>query len=318
MCTHDQCNSTGACAFFPPTGLCYCGNNVTDTGEDCDEGGVAPAPCAYGAQSCTVCGASCAFVPGATSFCGDLVVDTAHGEACDDGNTAGGDGCDASCAIEYRWLCPSLGGACSMVPQATPTSLSGISPQSWRADAVGTTFSLSDGFPSYVSWISLVPEGGPCTAGALFVYNISQLTVAAPFTSAGSYDVCLSADGKASWARQTTFKLLVRPAAALPNSIEALFPASVTASASVNVLAVTGGMPSAESVVAFALNSSCVGIPAERHHPLRTTQLSAGPFAVGGVYATCYSTNNGTSFVLQGVTLSVFRTGRLFWVCFDI
>ena len=34
------------------------------------------------------------------------------GEACDDGNASGGDGCSATCQIEVGWKCPTLGAAC--------------------------------------------------------------------------------------------------------------------------------------------------------------------------------------------------------------
>jgi len=38
-------------------------------------------------------------------------------EACDDGNTIPGDGCDDTCRIERGWLCPSEGGACANIQQ---------------------------------------------------------------------------------------------------------------------------------------------------------------------------------------------------------
>ena len=38
--------------------------------------------------------------PGACPPCGNAVVDTAFGETCDDGNTASGDGCSATCRAE--------------------------------------------------------------------------------------------------------------------------------------------------------------------------------------------------------------------------
>jgi cysteine-rich repeat protein len=48
--------------------------------------------------------------PSAT--CGNGVVEA--GEECDDGNTAGSDGCGATCEIEPAWLCPS-GSGCELV-----------------------------------------------------------------------------------------------------------------------------------------------------------------------------------------------------------
>ncbi len=45
--------------------------------------------------------------------CGNGLVDTANGEACDDGNLVGGDGCTAACdQIESGFACPNAGQAC--------------------------------------------------------------------------------------------------------------------------------------------------------------------------------------------------------------
>lgn len=46
----------------------------------------------------------------AGDVCGDGVV--SGNEACDDGNTDSGDGCDSSCQIETGWACPDAGEAC--------------------------------------------------------------------------------------------------------------------------------------------------------------------------------------------------------------
>jgi cysteine-rich repeat protein len=45
------------------------------------------------------------------SACGDGVIDL--GEECDDGNTAGGDGCSAYCYVESGWSCPTPGQPCA-------------------------------------------------------------------------------------------------------------------------------------------------------------------------------------------------------------
>jgi cysteine-rich repeat protein len=42
--------------------------------------------------------------------CGDGVMDV--GEECDDGNTAGGEGCSSSCHVELGWYCPTPGQPC--------------------------------------------------------------------------------------------------------------------------------------------------------------------------------------------------------------
>lgn len=69
----------GGCATAPP----FCGNGITDPGEDCDDSG----------QSAG-CDADCTF-----AACGDGTVNVMAGEACDDGNTVDGDGCSATCQI---------------------------------------------------------------------------------------------------------------------------------------------------------------------------------------------------------------------------
>jgi cysteine-rich repeat protein len=90
-----------------------CGNGVLDAGEDCDFGaplnqacpldctvscgdGIAEAP----VEDCDppvagFCSATCQDVP---PLCGDTFVQA--GETCDDGNTASGDGCSATCQTE--------------------------------------------------------------------------------------------------------------------------------------------------------------------------------------------------------------------------
>jgi cysteine-rich repeat protein len=77
-----------------------CGNGRVEGDEDCDDAGVAPPACAYGETSCEVCGEGCALVDGAlTGYCGDGQKTAGYGEACDDGNTADGDGCSATCQV---------------------------------------------------------------------------------------------------------------------------------------------------------------------------------------------------------------------------
>jgi cysteine-rich repeat protein len=67
-----------------------CGDNVTQLGEECDDGNMTPAD---GCENdCTI-----------TPVCGDSSLQT--GEECDDGNTMSGDGCDSACQFEGN-LCP--------------------------------------------------------------------------------------------------------------------------------------------------------------------------------------------------------------------
>jgi len=55
------------------------------------------------------CGDACRTI---VPYCGDGLINRAE-EACDDGNTVGGDGCTAACdQIEDGWLCPNQGASC--------------------------------------------------------------------------------------------------------------------------------------------------------------------------------------------------------------
>jgi len=62
-----------------------CGNQVVEAAEVCDEAGAATATCDSDCTAVT---------------CGDGTLNTAAGEACEDGNTTAGDGCSATCATE--------------------------------------------------------------------------------------------------------------------------------------------------------------------------------------------------------------------------
>ena len=60
-------------------------------------------------------------LPGTISTtCGNGMLDP--GEACDDGNTIGGDGCSKICQIENGWLCPNVGHECVETPSAATAS----------------------------------------------------------------------------------------------------------------------------------------------------------------------------------------------------
>jgi cysteine-rich repeat protein len=68
----------------------YCGNDVVDGTDKCDDGAVDTAACD---ADCTL------------PVCGDQHVNGPSGEFCDDGNKANGDGCDSSCQLENT--CPA-------------------------------------------------------------------------------------------------------------------------------------------------------------------------------------------------------------------
>ena len=119
----------GAC--LPPA---VCGDGKAGLGESCDDGNKLPgdgcsatcqieAPywaCAFGTKCVDVrdCSAIAdaggdggCIVPPKAAVCGDGFIDP--GEACDDGNTTGGDGCSLDCkAIEANYVCPTPGAKC--------------------------------------------------------------------------------------------------------------------------------------------------------------------------------------------------------------
>jgi len=74
----DYCNSK--CVEI--TG--YCGDEILQTNEVCDDGIEIVEPCVYGATSCLVCNSLCEEEPGLTSYCGDTFIDEER-EECDPG-----------------------------------------------------------------------------------------------------------------------------------------------------------------------------------------------------------------------------------------
>lgn len=94
-----------------------CGNNVIDTGEECDDGNTT------GGDGC---GETC--LTEVAGECGDGTRNT--GEGCDDGNLVDGDGCDASCQVELvetvcQELAPITTGTCEVVAGDATTALVG-------------------------------------------------------------------------------------------------------------------------------------------------------------------------------------------------
>lgn len=105
----------------------HCFNDVKDLDEtDKDCGGTTCIPCAEG-KACTKdrdcqsrsCYGNACVLP----LCGDGK--HTSNEACDDGNTEAGDGCDANCSIEQGWKCESVDKApdnCSCDASVCPPS----------------------------------------------------------------------------------------------------------------------------------------------------------------------------------------------------
>jgi cysteine-rich repeat protein len=96
-----------------------CGNGLTESGEECDDGNVVAGDgcspeckievCGNGrmdpGETCDdgnkVDGDGCTNDCASTNTCGNGLTDKAVGEECDDGNTTAGDGCGPSCRFEH-------------------------------------------------------------------------------------------------------------------------------------------------------------------------------------------------------------------------
>jgi fibro-slime domain-containing protein len=98
--------------------------------------------------------ASDACTDGPARFCGDGVIQP--GEQCDDGNTASGDGCSASCQIETGFVCPTPGQLCTSTIKCGDGKLDG----SEQCDDGNTT--SGDG----CSATCQIEPGFACTASA--------------------------------------------------------------------------------------------------------------------------------------------------------
>ncbi len=106
----DTENQMPYCKMCKYTG--YCGDGIVQPGEQCDNGVVVDGkPQLWngnipsgGNGEYGGCNADCTLAPA----CGDGVYDKEYGEACDDGNTVGNDGCEANCkSVTLGWVCPT-------------------------------------------------------------------------------------------------------------------------------------------------------------------------------------------------------------------
>lgn len=90
----DGCSST---CLIEGEGVPVCGNGIIETGEQCDGG--------------TYCNEFCQTIP--KNVCGNGVLEKSNGEQCDDGNLVNGDGCNDSCQIEEGTNTVCGDGVCS-------------------------------------------------------------------------------------------------------------------------------------------------------------------------------------------------------------
>lgn len=119
------CGAEGNCYIDDPL-LCrsdcgtpisdpFCGDGITNLGEQCDDGGessLCDSDCTYSVcgdlkvnttagEACDAGGDTASCDSDCTAVaCGDSHLNSSAGEECDDGNTDSGDGCSAACKIE--------------------------------------------------------------------------------------------------------------------------------------------------------------------------------------------------------------------------
>jgi len=221
-------------------------------------------------------------------------------------------------------------------PGATPTAIAALAP---RTGSMSTAWTVTlDGVvPSPSTLIAFVlleddAEGDCATAAAAsqlaavtFITdgtaateadNIT-VTLSEPFPATGHYQLCYSTDGlKGPWAAQAlgTTSVVVEPPEATPTTVVALVPSRIDQATSDAEVDVVGAVPSATTLVAFALptglEAACTAGPRVGVRPVRgnstVVAVEMAELQTSGVYAVCYSTNNGTTWVLQtSVTLEV-------------
>jgi fibro-slime domain-containing protein len=96
------------------------------------------------------------------AYCGDGKLTV--GEACDDGNAAGGDGCTADCkSIETNWACPTPGAACTFLVKCGDGKVMGGETcddgNTKAGDGCNASCAIEAG------WVCLTP-GATCTAAS--------------------------------------------------------------------------------------------------------------------------------------------------------
>ena len=202
-CTSDSCDGkSGACAHTVIPNCSFCGNNVLEGNEQCDDGNVINGD---------GCSAVCSVLPGftcvgtpsvCTTVCGDGI--PAGAETCDDGNLIDGDGCSDVCKISIYYTCAGSPSVCSQVTYLLTTARAGTGTgtidsapagincgvdcrEVYNANTVVTLTATPAGGSTFAGWAGGGCSGtGTCTVTmnsatsvtATFTLNIYQLTVA--------------------------------------------------------------------------------------------------------------------------------------------
>ena len=209
-CTSDSCDGkSGACAHTVIPNCSFCGNNVLEGNEQCDDGNVINGD---------GCSAVCSVLPGftcvgtpsvCTTVCGDGI--PAGAETCDDGNLIDGDGCSDVCKISIYYTCAGSPSVCSQVTYLLTTARAGTGTgtidsapagincgvdcrEVYNANTVVTLTATPAGGSTFAGWTGGGCSGtGTCTVTnfatsvtATFTLNIYQLTVASVGNGTGT------------------------------------------------------------------------------------------------------------------------------------
>ena len=209
-CTSDSCDGkSGACAHTVIPNCSFCGNNVLEGNEQCDDGNVINGD---------GCSAVCSVLPGftcvgtpsvCTTVCGDGI--PAGAETCDDGNLIDGDGCSDVCKISIYYTCAGSPSVCSQVTYLLTTARAGTGTgtidsapagincgvdcrEVYNANTVVTLTATPAGGSTFAGWTGGGCSGtGTCTVTnfatsvtATFTVNIYQLTVASVGNGTGT------------------------------------------------------------------------------------------------------------------------------------
>jgi len=214
---------------------------------------------------------------------------------------------------------------------ATPTAIVALTPRTGSMSTAWTV-TLDGAVPSPSTLIAFVlleedDADGDCAAAAaasqlVAVTPILDATAAAdagavtvalsePFPVTGRYRLCYTTDGvPGPWAAQAlgTTSVTVEPPAATPTTVVALMPSRLAQTAADAEVDMVGAVPSATTLVAFVAlpagsEAACAVGPRVGVRPVRgnttVVDVAMTELPTSGVYAVCYSADNGTTWVLQ-------------------
>ena len=210
-------------------------------------------------------------------------------------------------------VCYSVDGGLSFVEQvgvtvsvltAASDSIASIVPNVWGV-GVAPVVSLSGAVDAGFTYVAFAPSTGECSdavrrVGTTHFVGSSPIELA-PIAAAGSYVLCysMSGNGGGVWIGQTAMAASVSVIQAVSTSVTQVSP-NVIGVGTTPTLTFVGAVPSISSWLGFGTAGSCaspdalIAYVAAGSVPLPSS-LSLAHDVV------CYSTNNGTSYVAQGL-----------------